>query len=488
VRMKKLPCLGRRALLRGVGGTAIALPFLEIMAKSGVAGQVAPLRYAVLFGSYSLSPDDDTRQNLIVPDRTGVDYDLKDGLLPLASVRQHVSVVSNLMMKGVANPDAGDGIPIHWHNDAIFGGGTAQQGSQQVVYTYPTSDQIVAEAIGTTTPIKSLAYRVQASQYVTGSATNANQGTMSARRDATGKIVPVTPNSSPKAAFDSLFSSVQNPMVTTLDPAQELERAKRVSVLDLVDRSMAGLHDRLGKADQDRLTRHWDEIRTLERRVEDLSPSGDGSASASCDAMADPGLDPAIGGSIADPNGYDANAGYSNEELRAQVFTDLVAMAFACDLTRSVTLMHTFVQSFMNAQDIAQVNRTVHDSHHQGGPTVEKSARIAAWHMKHFASLVDRLSTMPEGNGSVLDNCVLVYLNEAGIGVDANGVPNSHSGEQCIALLAGGAGGLGRGEHIVAPVGTRDVANLLMSAMAAVGVSVDQLGDIDGGEIPGLRV
>ena len=87
--------------------------------------------------------------------------------------------------------------------------------------------------------------------------------------------------------------------------------------------------------------------------------------------------------------------------------------------------MHTFVQSFMNAQAIAQVNRTVHDAHHQGGPTVQKIASIAAWHMKHFAYLIAKLRDAPEGGGTVLDNCALVYLNEGGTGVN-NGVPNSH--------------------------------------------------------------
>jgi hypothetical protein len=479
-----LPRLPRRTVLRGLGGIALALPWLEIMERRGAAATAQPLRYAVLYGSYSISPDDDTRQNLIIPDRTGPGYDLKAGLAPLAPVQSEVTVVSNLRLQGVGHPDAGDGIPIHFHNDAIFAGGTQKQSGLVIVYTHPTSDQIVADANGTGTPFPSLGFCVQASPYVTGQV-DPLKGTMSARLDANGKPVAITPNASPHAAFASLFGNFQAPGGAGLDPAAALELDERKSVLDYVDRKLGGLHDRLSLRDQERLTQHWDEIRALEQRLAQVG--GAAAANPACALPAAPGPDPALGGSIADPNGYDANAGYSDEETRAAAFTDLLALAFACDLTRSATLMHTFVQSFMNAATIAQVDRTVHDAHHQGGPTVDKIARIAAWHMKHFAALIAKLASLPEGNGSVLDSCALVYLNEAGIGVDSNGVPNSHSGEQMMALVAGGAGGLVRGTHLVAPASTRDVANVLMTAMAAVGVSVATLGDVAGGEIPGLR-
>jgi len=333
------------------------------------------------------------------------------------------------------------------------------------------------------TPFHSLALRVQPSQYVTNDPL-AEQGMMSARLEASGDVVPITPYSSPQAVFDALFKDLGG-ATTAVAPAAQLEIDKRRSILDLVDRGMAGLHDKLGVADQLRLSQHWDEIRALETRLDALAEPP--APKEACAAPATPPSDPPVGGGIADPNGYDASKGYSDEESRAVLMTDMLALAFACDLTRSATLMHTWVQSFMNAATIANVSRTVHDSHHQGGPTVEKTARIAAWHMKHFARLIERLRDLPEDGGSVLDNSVLVYLNEAGIGVDENGVPNSHSGVDMMALVAGGAGGIQQGVHIVAPPDVKDVANVLITAMNAVGVNVDTLGDVSGGEIPGLR-
>ncbi len=490
--MNKLPRLPRRVLLRGLGGTALALPWLEIMAEKNATAQAVPRRYVVLFGSFSLSPDDDTRPNLVVPSQTGARYDLKAGLKPLAPVQDHVTVVSGLKLKAVSAPDQGNAAyPVHGHSDPLFAGSTgpsANAGLGTLNFTNPTSDQIVADAIGAGTAFRSLQYNVQPSVYVTGG--NGTHGNMSARKDSAGAITALVPEMSPKAAFDKLFRNFQPPTTMGMvDAQQQLDIDTRRSVLDLVDRSMKGLNARLGKADQVRLTRHWDEIRAIESRIVDLVPPV--STISACAKPTDPGNDPAVGGSISDPNGYDSSKGYSNEELRAQIFTDLVAMAFKCDLTRVVTLMHTWVQSFMNAQPIApMINRTVHDSNHQGGPTVDKSAQLTAWHMKHYANLIEKLRSAPDinGSGSILDNTALVYLHEGGIGVDKNGVPNSHSGDQMMALIAGGAGGLRRGVHLVAPQnGTRDVGNVLITCMNAVGMNVNSLGGITGGEIAGLR-
>ena len=79
--MTKLPRMHRRTLLRGLGGTAIALPFLEIMLPKKAAAQQMPKRYAICFGGYSLVSDPDNSPDQTVPSRTGANYDLKAGLV-----------------------------------------------------------------------------------------------------------------------------------------------------------------------------------------------------------------------------------------------------------------------------------------------------------------------------------------------------------------------------------------------------------------------
>ena len=187
--------------------------------------------------------------------------------------------------------------------------------------------------------------------------------------------------------------------------------------------------------------------------------------------LSDPGPDPPVGGDFNGPGGWNTNDGYSEEESRARVLNRLLHMAFVCDLTRSATLMYTMFQSFMNAHPVVGASYNCHELNHQGGQNPLND--FHAWHMDLFGDLVALLRDTPEAGGSVLDHCALVFLIEGGIG------DNSHSTSNMVALTAGGAGGMREGEHIVAPNGTHPV-NVLITAMNAVGVTQNTLGEIQG--------
>jgi len=253
-------------------------------------------------------------------------------------------------------------------------------------------------------------------------------------------------------------------------------------VLDRVDRRMGGLLSRLSKADQARLELHFDEVRALEQRL-DAPPTAE---TATCKLLPDPGADPALGSQFDDPGGYDINGGYSGEDERAALFADLVHMAFTCDLTRAATLMFTMLQSFMNVEPIGGVAEQAHNLNH-GGPK-EAHTQFIAWHVGQFARLVGKLRDTPELGGSVLDRCALAFLIEGGFGGDPffGDEWSSHTTENMACLVAGGAGGLVRGEHIVAPEGQNHPANVLVTMMNAVGVPTETLGEVSG-EIAALR-
>jgi hypothetical protein len=170
--------------------------------------------------------------------------------------------------------------------------------------------------------------------------------------------------------------------------------------------------------------------------------------------------------------------GYANEEKRAAVMSDLLHMAFTCDLTRSATLAYTFAQCFIDTQALLGIQQTdVHELGHGAGSDEDK-ADAFAWHIKHFAHLVAKLRDTPEGAGSLLDSTVVVFLPEGGWD---NGDP--HSGENMVALIAGRAGGLKPGKHVQA-TGKHPV-QVLISAMNAAGVPTDMLGEISG-QLPEL--
>jgi hypothetical protein len=288
---------------------------------------------------------------------------------------------------------------------------------------------------------------------------------------------------SPRAAFDALFSNFTPPNDAAAAARQAFLLRARKSVLDLVDGKLQRLaaNPGLGRADQQRLERHADEIRTLERQISTLPPT----MTATCAKPADPGADPAIGGAQgvdgAGANTYGTNLGYSGEEQRARVFCDLVHMAVTCDLTRVVSFMFTMFQSHLNMYALTGQKADLHEIGHNGDPV----SKAIAWHLKHFAYLVGKLRDTSEAGGSLLDSTVLVFLHEGGHGLDtATGAQNStHSTQNMACLIAGRAGGLKPGQHVAAA--GKHPANVLITAMNAAGVAGNALGEVTG-NIPAL--
>jgi hypothetical protein len=473
----------RRTLLRGAFGAALALPFLDCMRSTARAQTLMPpKRYVMTFGGFSLTNDatDAGAQNFI-PEGVGAGYDLRPALAPLdgfpdangAAVKERIGVVS-----GFSIPDD-DSVPggrsggtdgFHWHCNPFLTG-TRQVSPNDSTITAASSDQIVAAAIAGDTRFESLTYRVQASNYLSGASaeTQLDRATLSfAERD--GEIVRVTAQTSPKQAYESLFTGF-TPGDDAAAAAAVLELEKRRSILDVVDRNMSGLLPRLGSWDRQRLERHYDEVRALEKLVSEPPPA----QGASCLLPEDPGEDPAVGGNWSHYTGWDASGGYSQEDDRARTFNRLAHMALVCDLSRSVAMMYTMFQTFMNVYPLIGAEYNAHELNHFS--TQENLDAFIAWHVGHFGDLVSLLRDTPEGDGSVLDNCVVFFMNEGGDGYGA--VEGSHSTERLACLFAGGAGGLRSGEHVVAPQGTH-IAQVLTTFMTAVGAPVTGLGEIQG--------
>jgi hypothetical protein len=492
--MKRLR-LDRRAMLRGLGGAAVGLPALEAMFEGKAGAQAMPKRYVVCFTGTSLGGDGDPLHNDYVPAAVGANYDLKSALAPLAAVKNEISVVSGLNIptaNGGAVPAAGRRDDFHVSSLSPLLSG--MRSPTNTAAAGVTSDQLVAEAIAGNTPFKSLVYRVQVGWYLSVSAPY-GRDFLSYKKDGTGKLVPIPPTVSPADAWKALFGNFTPPGGgTTVDPKADLMLRARKSVLDLVSGNTQRLMPRLGAGDQQRLKRHFDEVRDLERRIATVPPPAAGTGGGSCARPASPGADSLPGGAqgldAAGNNTYNTNLGYSGEEERARVFCDLIHMALACDLSRVASLMITMFQSHMNMYPLTGHRCDCHEVGHNGDPMKRGTlavSQVIAWHMKHFAYLVGKLRDTPEGSGRLLDNTVLVMLNEGGHGLDtATMKQNSgHSTENMACLIAGRAGGLKPGKHVVAA--GKHPANVLVSAMGAVGVGGGKLGEVTG-NIPELFV
>jgi hypothetical protein len=487
--------LSRRHLLRGLGGVSLGLPLLEIMLDGerafAQAPPTPPKRYLVFFDGQSIGGDDDMLRDDFVPNAIGRNYDLKSALAPLGALKNDVSVISNLKIPWAA--ENGGAVPAGGRRDAFHVStlspllsGVASPSN--TASAGPTSDQLVAAAIAGSTPFPTLTYRVQADWYLSVSAPYGRDA-ISYKRDTSGRVVVVPPQTSPRQAWNALFSNFTPMGVDPTTAARlELELRSRRSVLDLVRGDTERLVPKLGAADRIRLQRHLDELRDLERRVATIAPP----QTSQCMPPADPGADPAIGspqGNDGTNNTYAQNLGYSNEEQRALLFVDLIHLAMVCDLTRVATLQLTMFQSHLNMYALTGQATDCHELGHHGlsGSTTMAVSRGIAWHVKHFARLIQKFKDTPEGNGTMLDNAAMAFLLEGGHGLDPEtGDTNSaHSSENMACLLAGRAGGLQPGQHVRTNLG--HPAQVLLTAMKAVGVPGDTLGEVSG-DIPQLRM
>src|SRR5262249_8807409 len=113
-------------------------------------------------------------------------------------------------------------------------------------------------------------------------------------------------------------------------------------------------------------------------------------------------------------------------------------------------------------------------SHHQNNAEkLNKIAQINRFHMDQFAYLLGRLRAIPEGTGTLLDNCMIVYGS-------GNGDGNRHNHDELPVLLAGkGGGSITTGRHLRYPRAT-PITNLYLSLLDRMNVSVPRVGDSTG--------
>jgi hypothetical protein len=487
--------LSRRALLRGVAGIGIALPWLEAMFDNVALAQAAPqLRYLVGFAGVSLGGYNGDIKTTFVPSIVGANYDLKAALTNLTPLKDDVTLVTGLRIPTAAEnagtvPAGGKPVAFHGYQAAPLLTGQRTENGR---FSKPTSEHLAGELIGGNTPFKPLVLRVQASYYV-GSAAPGTGQDISFRQNGT-QVQAVPPRYSPQQLFQALFSNFTGTGLTVDQAAQQvwLQETRR-SVLDSVGDRVEKLRTRLGSADRLRLDGHLQEVRELEQRVAQVPPVQAGL----CQVPENPGADPAMGGGqVTGSNGnitYSQNLGYSGEELRAKVMCDLVYMAMVCDLTRSALFQFTNSQSFLNMYNLTGQKSDLHELSHgsfgndsSGDNTTQALAKGINWHMKHWGYLLGRLKAAREGNSSMLDNLAAIFTFEGGHGRDpADGREiSAHTTENMAMIVAGGAGGLKRGVHLKA-TGAHP-AQVFLTALRAIGSTQTTLGEVSG-EIPGLR-
>jgi hypothetical protein len=153
---------------------------------------------------------------------------------------------------------------------------------------------------------------------------------------------------------------------------------------------------------------------------------------------------------------------------------DLIAMAFQTDTTRVSTFMLAREGGVRPYPEIGVPEAHHSISHHGGDPVlIEKLIQIEVYHMQQFAYFLEKMKSIQEGDGTLLDHSAIVYGASLAD-------PNHHDHDHCPTLLAGNAGGRIRtGNHIAVKTGT-PISDLHLTLLDTVGVQTDKLGNSDG--------
>ena len=417
----------RRTFLRGAGAL-IALPALESIgfrrfASAATNASIAIPKRAVFMGiGFGV-----TKQTWY-PDKeiTGANYDLTEGLSPLARHKKDFTVV-----QGCANNYSNE---AHWGSTFWLTGANRYSVPGQNMANSISADQVVAQQLGKETRFSSI--QLDSSD---GAGSGHGPG-LSLAWDKRGK--PISGYKDPLKTFHKLFSADDLP----LEQRQAAIEEKR-SVLDAVLTEAKRVQNGLSRNDNDKLDEYFQGIRDIETRLgkdEDWMDK------------------PKPKAPINEPP-----AGLKGKE-EIEMMHNLIVAALQTDSTRSLTYRMPG-QSLLKSMDVKHSSHNV--SHYSPGERMEASKARDKMHSTLLAGLMDKLKATKEADGSSLfDHTSLAF---------GSNISNIHYLDNCPTLLAGGGANLKLGEHLVLPKDT-PLCNVWLTMLQGMGIDAERHGDSSG--------
>lgn len=345
-----------------------------------------------------------------------------------------INVLTNLNMQSRDNGPGGDG---HHRGVVHMFTGTEQLDLQNAGGA--SVDQKIASVIGKGYPFASLQFAVR----IVYGDTNSR-----CIWSAPGKVVPAM--QSPWDAYKRIFANVQ---ATGTPPPSAPKIDLRRSALDYALKETATLRTRLGAHDRELLDSYQESLRDIERRLVTVPMV----APASC-------APPVLGNSI------DVKA-EANYPAIGRLQMDLAVAALQCGLTRVASLQ------WGNSNDQCTyswlgVNTLGHDMAHNNNncdPSHAKKLKVYRWYSEQAAYLLNKLASIPEGSGTMLDNTVILWASEFS---DSNG----HSADKLMWMLMGNAAGYFKTGKVL-DCGGRSVNDVHTSLCNAFGIQDQKFGN-----------
>ena len=427
--------LSRRAFLRSSVGATIALPLLDAMvpAQTPLAKTAAnpTQRFGFIYVPHGSIMKEWT------PVQEGSGFEFSPILRPLEAFRAQVTVLTGLTNNGESG---------HSPSTAMWLSGTfPAKGS--VIRLNTTVDQIIAQKVGQGSTFPSIELATEDHSSHLGSCAGdflcSYMSTISWRTPTQ----PLPMEINPRVVFERMFGG---------DAATADERKARMernsSILDAVSDSVSELQYGLGQRDRAKLTEYLDNVREIERRIQQAETR----AATLVDIPPTP---------VGVPESW---------EEHAKLMFELMALAYQGNLTRVTSFMLARELSTLSYPQIGVADGHHPVSHNNGVPEqVAKKAKIDAYHLGLFASFLERLRSTPDGDGNLLDHSMFLY----GSGM-SNG--NQHTHDNLPILLVGGAAGRLKGDrHIKMKAGT-PLSNLMITLLDKAGVPTDHFGESSG--------
>lgn len=436
--------LSRRTFLRGSGGVALALPFLDAMVPASTAlaqTAAAPKTRAGFFylphGAIMNNTPFGKEVDAWTSSGKGADFKLGHTVAPLEPLKKYVTTFEN-----IENTAAGGS--VHTLNPATWLScvrpDTAAKGASMAI----TLDQVIARKLGQATALPSLEVASETTIQVA-----ACGGAGCYYASTTSYASPNTPlpmEYNPRKVFIQLMGEG--------DTAAEREALlrKNASILDMVSDRAKALSGELGPGDRARLSDYLDTVREIERRVNMAS-------ARDLEGIKVP----------------DAPVGELEDfDKQVRLMFDLIALAYQADLTRIASYVMVAEGTNRTYNHVGVPDSFHPVSHHSNDrERIRRLTVIERYHMERFADFLQKLANTKEGDGSILDHSLFFYGSNM-----SNS--NMHDNYPLPAVLVGGANGAHIGGKNVAPPPRTPLANVHLTVLNKLGIEQEKFANSTG--------